>query len=222
MSPATSQRRAEAPGLLALDALSERLLAAAAPVRVAVAAEAEEREAVHRLRYAHVVAHGWAQPGELPADGLERDGHDDVAVHVAAWDGDALVGTVRAVLPAPGRRLGVEEAFGLEIAPRGEVVEVGRLLVAPSYRGDPEHRAWGALFARAWLECRRRGYSVLAGAASPEAIAGYRDIGLRFEVLGPARPHWGEARHPVRLDPARDGAPGWFTSSPRRAGNARR
>ena len=39
-----------------------------------------------------------------------------------------------------------------------------------------------------------------------------RALGLPFEILGPAREHWGEQRHPVRLDPAR-GRPGWYESA---------
>jgi hypothetical protein len=199
-----------APGLVALDALSERLLAAAAPLRVAPAATGPELDAVHRLRYAHVVEHGWARPEDHP-DGLERDAYDERAVQLAAWDGDRLAGTLRLVMPAAGLRLPVEDAFGLEVETRGAVVDVGRLLIAPGHRGDPAHRIWGALFALGWLETRARGFAVLAGMATPEFVARYRAIGLVFELLGPARRHWGEDRHPVRLDPARDGAPGWFT-----------
>ena len=214
MSPAASSSLVEAPGLAALDALSGRLLAAADPLRVASAATAAELEAVYRLRYAHVIEHGWARPEDHP-DGLERDAYDDRALQIAAWDGDRLAGSLRLVLPARGTRLPVEDAFGLVVEPPGEVVDVGRLLVAPGHRGDPAHRIWGGLFARAWLETRAHGFAVLAGTATPEFVDRYRAIGLVFELLGPARQHWGEARHPVRLDPARDGAPGWFTPSPR-------
>jgi N-acyl-L-homoserine lactone synthetase len=199
-----------APGVLALDRLSERLLAAAGELRVEIAGELEP---ILRLRYAHVVARGWADAADLQ-DGLERDAYDDLAVHVAAWDGDALVGAIRLVPPVEGRRLPVEEAFDLVVAPAGGVADAGRLLIAPGYRGDPAHRAWGALFARCWLECRRIGVSVLAGSATPAWVERYRQIGFAFEVLGSPRPYWGEERVPVRLDPARDGAPDWFRPPP--------
>jgi N-acyl amino acid synthase FeeM len=214
MSPADFSSRADAPGLVALDALSRQLLAAAAPRRVEAATTAADLEAVHRLRYAHVIEHGWARPEDHP-DGLERDGYDQRAVQIAAWDAGRLAGSLRLVLPEPGAALPVEDAFGLVVEPRGAVVDVGRLLIAPGHRGDPAHTIWGALFGRAWLEARARGFTVLAGTATPEFIARYRAIDLVFELLGPARPYWGELRHPVRLDPSRDGAPGWFTS-PRR------
>ncbi|HEY7077249.1 MAG TPA: GNAT family N-acetyltransferase [Solirubrobacteraceae bacterium] len=194
-------------GVAELDRLSERLLAADAGVRVAPATTNGERQAAYRLRHEQVV-HGWAHQEAL-ADGLERDAYDAEALHVLAWRGDAAAGTLRLVLPSAGRRLPVEAAFDLDIEPRGAVVEAGRLVIAPAFRGDPAHRIWGALFAHAWLSLRERGFSVLAGAASPRMVARLRALGLPFEILGPARPYWGEDRHPVRLDPAH-GRPRWF------------
>ena len=195
-----------APGIAALDRLSERLLDAAPGFRVAVAATDVERDATYRLRYEQVVGNGWVAPAQLPA-GLERDPYDDAAVHIGAWRNGALTGTVRLVLP--GGRLPVEDAFGIDIEPRGAVAEAGRLVVSPAYRGDPAHRIWGALFGRAWLSLRAHGLAVLAGAASPEMIERLRALGLPFEILGPARSHWGEERHPVRLDPAHS-RPRWY------------
>jgi N-acyl-L-homoserine lactone synthetase len=190
-------------GAAALDGLAERLLAGA-PLRVAAAGSAHEREAIFALRHAHVAAHGT----ELP-DGLERDPYDDDALLIGAWDGDALAGTMRLVFPVPGRRLPVEAAFDLDVAPRGEVVEAGRLVISPSYRGNPGHRVWGSLFAFGWTSMRERGFTVLAGAASAPMVERLQALGLPFELLGPARTHWGEARHPVRLDPSA-GRPVWY------------
>ena len=195
-------------GVTALDTLSERLLAALPSLRVAVAATQAEREATYRLRYEQVVGHGWARRDDLPPGG-EYDEHDAEALHIGAWDGAQLAGTLRLVLPVPGRRLPVEADFGVDIEPRGAVAEAGRLVIAPAFRGDPAHRIWGALLARAWLSLRAHGYTVLAGAASPRMVEQLRALGLPFEVLAPARPHWGEQRHPVRLDPA-GGRPRWF------------
>jgi N-acyl-L-homoserine lactone synthetase len=195
-------------GLVALDALSQRLLAGARPLRVAVAETAAECNAVLALRYDQVVQDGWARPEDLP-DGVERDGHDAYAWEIGAWKGETLVGAMRLVLPPPGRRLPVEEAFDLEIEPHGQVVEAGRLVIARGHRGDPSHGAWGALFARAWLTMRARGLSLLCGAASPRIIEQLRAMGLPFEVIGPARTYWGQRRVPVRLDPAQ-ADPRWF------------
>ena len=197
-------------GLVALDRLSHRLLEAghADGLRVAVARTPGEREAIHRLRHRQVIGHGWAAAGDLP-EGIERDAHDERSLQIGAWSGRTLVGGMRLVLPAPGHRLPVEEAFELDIEPRGALVEAGRLVIAPEYRGDPAHRAWGALFALAWLTMRDRGFSLLCGAASTVMVERLRALGLPFEVLGPPRNHWGEERVPVRLDPA-GGDPRWF------------
>jgi N-acyl-L-homoserine lactone synthetase len=211
MSPDTSSSPADATGAgaAALDRLAERLLAAAAPLRVDVARDARELEAVFRLRYEHVVAEGWARADELP-EGLERDAFDGDATQIAAWDGEALVGTLRLVLPSEGRRLPVEEAFGVVLEPRGRVVDVGRLLIAERHRGEPAHRAWGALFARCWLEARAAGFTVLGGTATAGLVERFRALGLAFEILGPAQAYWGEERHPVRLDPDAGSRPTWF------------
>jgi hypothetical protein len=204
MSPGAST--AELP----LDALAARLLAAVPELRVAVAGPGEGA-AIHRLRREHILAIGWARDGDPPTV-EERDAHDAHALQIGAWRGDTVIGAVRLVLPAPGRLLPVEEEFGVRIAPAGAVAEAGRLVIAPAHRGDPAHRTWGALFARAWLELRARRLSVLAGAASPAMVARLRALGLPFEVLGPARGVFGEPRHPVRLDPAR-ADPRWYTYS---------
>jgi hypothetical protein len=108
--------------------------------------------------------------------------------------------------------LPVEEGFNLDVEPRGAVTEAGRLVIVPEHRGDPSHRIWGALFARAWLTMRALGFSLLCGAASPGLVARMRTLGLPFEVIGPARRYWGELRVPVRLDPAA-GDPRWFRAA---------
>jgi N-acyl-L-homoserine lactone synthetase len=181
------------------------------PLSVDVAKSPEQLRAAHRLRFDHVVRSGWARPEDL-TDGLERDAYDDRAAHVAVWDADDLVGTVRLVFPSHGVRLPVEDDFGMEIEPHGEAVEVGRLVIAAERRGDLAHRAWGALFGRAWLEVRGRGYGVVAGAATRGLVDVYRSLGLPIEILGPAREHWGEARHPVRLDPSAARRATWFAA----------
>jgi hypothetical protein len=199
MSPAASRSQAEPPGAAALDALATRL-AGAVPLRVAPATTATELDAVMRLRSEHVVEAGWG----------DGDGPDAREVAIVAWDGEALAGTIRLILPQTGLRLPVERAFDLDIEPRGGVVEIGRLLIPADRRGDRAHLTWGTLFAHAWFEVRARGLSVLAGAATASLIARYEALGLPFEVLGPARRHWGEDRHPVRLDPARVVTPTWY------------
>jgi hypothetical protein len=198
-------------GVTALDHLAERLVETAPNLRVVIATTAAERDAGFRLRYQQVVDQRWASREELP-DGMEHDAYDADALQICAWSGATLVGTIRVVLPAPGRRLPVETDFDLDIEPIGAVVEIGRLVIDPMYRGDPTHRAWGALFGRAWLSARSRGFAVLAGTASARMVERLTSLGLPFEILGAARQHWGQERHPVRLDPSH-GRPRWFDAT---------
>jgi hypothetical protein len=202
-----------APGVAALDRLARRLVTAALPLRLDVARGSGELRAVQRLRFEHVVEHGWARPDDFP-DGLESDAHDDIAVPVAAWDGSVLVGTVRVVPPVAGRRLPTEEAFGLSIEPVGAVADMGRLVIAPSYRGDPSHRILGALLARGWQELRARGLEVVAGAAAAPLLERYRALGFQFELLGPPQHYWGEPRSPLRVDPRGATAARWEPTAP--------
>jgi N-acyl-L-homoserine lactone synthetase len=194
----------------ALGRLCQELLAAAdaSGIRVAVADTQSMQDAIHRLRHQQVIGEGWVSPDALP-DGLERDEHDPFAVQIGAWSDVTLVGSMRLVLPSLHRRLPVEEAFDVDIEPRGRVVEAGRLVVAPAHRGDPSHRIWGALFARAWFTMQALGFSLLCGAASPAMVQRLRMLGLPFEMLGTPRTYWGEQRVPVRLDPA-CADPRWF------------
>ena len=203
-----SARTEVPPGIAALDALAGQLLLRAG-VRIGVAHTISELGAVHRLRHRDVSADGWAGAERAP-DGLEPDPYDDHALQLAAWRGTALVATMRLVLPVPGRRMPTETAFGLDLEPRGEVVDVGRLLVGPAFRGDPAHRAWGGLFALAWQESRARSYTVMAGIASKQLVERYRSLGITVEILGPSRMDAGTELAPIRLDPAAGKPPDWY------------
>jgi len=182
-------------GIAALDRLAE-LLTGATELRLAVADSPAELIAVHRLRYRDVSERGVARPAEH-RDGLERDAYDSRALQICAWEGDVLMGTVRLVLPVPGKRLPTEEAFDLTVEPAGEIVDVGRVLTSPRLGADAAQRAWGGLFAQAWFETRARGYTGMTSTASARRIERFRALGVVFDILGPARPE-GEL-HPVRL-----------------------
>jgi N-acyl-L-homoserine lactone synthetase len=195
-----------------------QLLAGAQTCRLAVAETAEEREAVYRLRYECLIERGWARASDFP-DGLERDEYDADALHLAAWVGPHLVGAVRMVTPVADRRLPIEAAFDLALEPRGEVVDGGRLVIAPLYRGDGAHRLLALLFARFWMEADRRGFAHIAAAAPRSAIALYRRVGLDVQILGAPRLHWGEERLPLLLS----AGPGAFSAARRdTSGIARR
>jgi GNAT superfamily N-acetyltransferase len=176
----------------ALDRLVARLVDAAS-LRFAVATTDAERDAAYRLRHDAVVAGGWAQPTE---DGREHDSFDSAAVHVLGWDGLTAVCAGRLV-PPPGP-LPTEEACGISVAPAGQVVDVGRMVVAPSHRGR-DHRVFVLLLGHLYLEVRRLGFSVGCGMMTAPVRALARQLGFSVEVLGPERVHWHEMRTPVRF-----------------------
>ncbi len=181
-------------GIAALDRLAEDQ-AGAVGLRLGVADSPAELIAAHRLRYRPAREHGQATAQD-GADGLERDAYDSRALQICAWEGDVVVGTLRLVLPMPGKALPVEEMFGVGVEPAGEVVDLGPPLVA-SELGERARTVADALLAQAWFETRARGYLVMGGIASSRLVARYRGLGLDVEVLARA----GD-RHAVRLDPS--------------------
>ena len=176
-----------------LDALITRMLARS-PFDYRVAADDSEREVAYRLRGSAVLDRGWCTAGDLPG-GMERDGYDDRAVHVIGWDGDVAMSTGRVVLP-PG--LPTEEACGLVVQPRGGVVDVGRMCVAPSHQ-SLEHAAFMGLMCRLYLVMREHGFRFACGMMSGPARAMMGLFGLQLENLGPERTYWNEPRVPVRF-----------------------
>ncbi|HEX6857728.1 MAG TPA: hypothetical protein VF204_20745 [Streptosporangiaceae bacterium] len=178
---------------LPLDALVSRMLSRS-PFDYRVAADDSEREIAYRLRAEAVLDRGWCTPEDLPG-GLERDGYDDRAIQVIGWDGQVPMSTGRVVLP-PG--LPTEDACGLVVEPRGEVVDVGRMCVARSHQGL-EHAAFIGLMCRLYQAMRENGFRVACGMMSAQARSLMGLLGLRLEVLGPPRAHWNEPRAPVRF-----------------------
>jgi N-acyl-L-homoserine lactone synthetase len=186
--------------LAKMGTLAARLVARATPIRLGVAHSPAELEAVHRLRCRIVIEQGWAQPVDLP-DGVERDAYDDRAVQVVAWDGAVLAATSRLVLSIPGQPLPTEATFGLAIEPRGRVVDVGRVCVAPTYRGM-DHRIFWALLGQTWIEMRARGFTEVCSILTPSFARTYQRWGLQVMILGAPRPFWGEKRLPALIQPA--------------------
>ena len=126
---------------------------------------------------------------------MERDGYDDRAIQVIGWDGQVPMSTGRVVLP-PG--LPTEEACGIVVEPRGEVVDVGRMCVARSHQ-SLEHAAFIGLMCRLYQAMRENGFGVACGMMSAPARSLVGLLGLRLEILGPPRAHWNEPRVPVRF-----------------------
>ena len=159
-----------------------------------VAADESEREVAYRLRGNAVIDSGWRLAGDLPG-GLERDEYDDRAIQVIGWDGAVAMSTGRVVLP-PG--LPTEDACGIVVEPRGEVVDVGRMCVARTHQ-SLEHDAFIGLMCRLYLVMRERGFLVACGMMSAPARALMSLFGLRLEILGPEQGYWNEVRAPVRF-----------------------
>jgi hypothetical protein len=176
-----------------LDALVTRILSRS-PFDYRVAADDAEREIAYRLRGGAVLDRGWCTADDLPG-GMERDKHDDHAIQVIGWDRDVAMSTGRVVLP-PG--LPTEEACGLVVEPRGEVVDVGRMCVARSHQ-SLEHAALIGLMCRLYLAMREHSFSVACGMMSAPARSLMGIFGLRLEILGPERAYWNEPRAPVRF-----------------------
>lgn len=199
-----TQSVGEGQWLATADELSRRLIERAEPIRFALAESPEELRAVFTLRHATVVEEGWRSAEELP-DSLERDEYDDEALQVAAWDGDALAGTLRVIFPQPGRLLPVEKSYGLVVEPNGEVVGAGRVIVAHDHR-QQGHEVLGGLSAMAWLLMRQGGFQWAAGTATEEILGLFHHLGFEVAVLGEPRSYWGEERYPIRIgaaDPSR-------------------
>lgn len=184
-----------------MDRVARDLLDMTAPVRFAVATSVADQTAVYQLRYRVSCEEGWLEPSAAP-DGLEKDDFDDRAIHLVGWDDRTLAATARLVLPHPGHRLPTEEAFELTIVPPGEVVDLGRGIVAPAYRGRG-HGVFFGLLAAAWLQARAHGFTQLCGTTAPSMLPNYRAMGFHVEVLGEARHWWGDQRLPIKMDGAR-------------------
>ena len=187
--------------LQTMDEVARALINRAAPIRFAVATSTPERTAVYRLRYDVVVEEGWVDPSALP-EGLEHDAFDEEAIHLVGWDGEVIAATARLVPPRVGAALPTEDAFGLAIEPRGEVMDLGRGVVARRYRGRG-HQIFFALLSMAWLETRARGFTRLCGTTAPSMLPHYSAMGFHVEVLGECRHWWGEERLPIKMDGAR-------------------
>jgi N-acyl-L-homoserine lactone synthetase len=182
------------PAATSLDALAADVLRRYG-YRFGVAESAAERAVAYRIRYQAVVERQWLPAETFDAD-RECDRYDDAAVHLVGWDGAEPVATGRLVLP-PGP-LPTEDAWGIAVEPRGQVVDVGRMAVVRSHQSH-RHAVFVALLARLYLEMRSRGYEVACGVMSPSARSLVRMLGLRLEVVGEEREYWGERRAPVRF-----------------------
>jgi N-acyl-L-homoserine lactone synthetase len=194
------------------DDLAGKILGDLEPLRFEEATQPTEREACFRLRYRAVIEMAMAE--DRFYEGIERDEFDEDAVQILGRDPARIVATARLVLPVDGRPLPTEDQFGLRISAEGGVVELGRVVVDPLYRGDG-HSVFMGLAAQAWLSMRARGFTTAIAATPARLIALFEALGFAVTVLGPPRTWWGEERYPIVCD-GRPAIPGigqrWLAS----------
>ncbi len=92
-----------------------------------------------------------------------------------------------------------EDAFGLTIEPRGQVVDIGRFTVAHEL-AVKENRYFAGLLGFCWLEARSHGYIRVCGTASPGMLRHYRRLGFIVTELAPPHVYYGEERFPCWYD----------------------
>ena len=190
--------------LRAVDGLMAGMVLKAAPIRFDLARSDAERDAVYRLRYGIAVANGWTGPDAFP-DGRETDVHDADAIHVVGWVDDELAATSRLVFPRDGRRLPTEEEFEIEVEPRGKVVNVDRLAVAPAYR-DRRHRAMLGVMGATWQQTRAHGCHAWLGISTASMARLFGLLGFATTPLAPPKLYWGAERVPLLSDATKDAA----------------
>ena len=193
----------DAATLRAVDELMSDAVTRADPIRFDVARTEAERDAVFRLRYRVAIEHGWANPADFP-DGRERDAYDAEAIHIVGWDGATLAATSRLVLPNPNRPLPTELAFGLIVEPRGRMLNIDRLTVAPGY-SDRRHRTMFALLGASWGQTRAHDCHAWVGISTTAMVRLFRLLGFETPALAPPQRFWNEERVPIFCD-GRNGA----------------
>ena len=181
-----------------MDRLAEGILRLIDPLQIELARTPRDLECAYRLRFQTARDRGWISPEQFPS-GREQDEHDDSALQIVAIEGDAVVGTARIILPAPGRRLPAERMFTWNADDRGCMVEVGRICRDPHSTSGP--RVFFGLIGKVWIEMRKRNFTVCCGVADINMIHVYEDVGFDVVRMAPPRLHWGEERWPVVIRP---------------------
>jgi N-acyl-L-homoserine lactone synthetase len=182
------------------DRLATDLLEVLSPLRFEEARDDQERRVAYRLRYAAVVERDLAGVSRFP-DGEERDDDDERAIQILGWEAGRAIASCRLVLPRQGMVLPVEAAFDLRLPDASSLVEVGRLVVSPSWRTQ-DHKIVMGLVARGWKSLRERGFNTVVGATPARLVEVLREVGFAVTVLGTPRVHWNEQRIPILCDGA--------------------
>jgi N-acyl-L-homoserine lactone synthetase len=177
------------------DAVADEILSGLDPFRFGEAADPAALSECFRLRYRAVPEFDPAAAGRFSSE-EERDEFDSHAIQIIGRDGATPIATCRIVLPVAGQLLPMERAFGLALSLTSPMVEWGRVVVDPAYRGDG-HSIFMGLAAQGWRTMRERGYTTAVGATPPRLVALFEALGFAVTSLGLARSYWGEPRVPI-------------------------
>jgi N-acyl-L-homoserine lactone synthetase len=169
----------------------------AAPVKLELA-NADQREAVFRLRWLVAVERGWLSQEDYP-DELERDADDEEAAFVVGWDRGELVATARVLQPQHDGLLPLERTFDVRV-PAVRTVQLDRVAIRAGHRGTDGHAIVLGVLARAWQAVSANGAELISGVASPRLLAMYREIGIVVTTIGEPRLFWGERRQAFLVD----------------------
>lgn len=182
-----------------LHGVALQMMAVNHPLRFAIATTPQELDQVYRLRYDVVIEKGWKQPEELP-DGIEQDAYDEDATQLVVWDDTVLAATTRLVFPAEGRSLPTEAAFDVMFQPPGQVVDVGRTIVARPYRDARRHLLLQGVIAHSWIEITGRGYCAIGAILTADMIDRYHEVGFEVNAVTPPQLYWGVERFACQFD----------------------
>lgn len=136
-------------------------------------------------------------PQEL-TDDLDVDADDDRSLHVGAWFGAALVGTIRVIMPRSGRPLPVEDQpFNYPTLIGRPAAEISRMVVAA------EHRRTGtaqALWREAYHLCVENGVVDAFAVVEKPFMRMLLSSGLPFRQLGEPEYVYHAPNYPIVCD----------------------
>lgn len=150
-----------------------------------------------RLRAAVYVETDQLVPEELIGD-LDVDKDDDRSIHVGAWAGDDMVGTIRLIMPRMGRPLPIQDdPFGHPVAPGRTSAEISRMVVHAHHRGTGLAQA---LWREAYWLCVERDITDAYAVVERPFLRILLESGLPFALLGDPKHVYHAPNYPIVCD----------------------
>jgi len=135
---------------------------------------------------------GWQPQGALRL-------HAQNARHLAAYDGNTLLGGVQVVLPSPDQAPPYLTVWpDIALAKSSHTAHITVLAFQAPYRGRPA-LLW-SVCSELWRFLVAENIEAVLLEATPVMYRRYCKLGFPLEIIGELRPHWGEACHLCRLD----------------------